>query len=69
MAEEHENRPSLKTGKEFRQVVEVGPASTWDKFYIKLFNVDYSKDPDELPHEVDECAAKEKDSEMEKRTT
>ena len=70
MAEEHENRPSLQKTKKYRQVVELGSASAWDKFYLDLFHVDfYQKDYDQLPHEVNECAANEEDSELETRIT
>ena len=70
MAEEHEKRPSLKKEKEYRQVVELGSASSWDKFELDLFRVKYEKNKhDPLPDEINECAANEKDSELETRIT
>jgi hypothetical protein len=69
MAEEHEKRPSVKTNKKFRQVVKLGSASSWKKFNLDLFQVDYDRHVyDPLPSEVHECAAKEKDSVLDTRT-
>ena len=68
MAEEHENRTSLQKKKVFRQVVKLGSASSWRKFNLDLFRVDYLKNEyDQLPREVDECAANEKDPVLETR--
>ena len=65
MAEEHENRLSLGT-KKYRHVVTLGSASSWTKFNLELFRVEYKKNIyDPLPSEVEECAANEKDSLLE----
>jgi hypothetical protein len=71
MAKEHENRLSLKRKTMmYRQVVKMGSASSWDKFNLDLFQVDYDKNAyDQLPHDVDECAANEKDPILETRIT
>ena len=69
MAEEHENRPSLKKEKKYRQVVKLGSASSWDKFNLDLFHVDTNAFPDPLPEEVNECAAEGKDLFLETRIT
>ena len=70
MAEDHENRPRLNATKQYRQVVRLGSASAWDKFYLDLFQVDYDKNLyDQLPPEVDESTANEKDPELETRIT
>ena len=70
MAEEHENRPNIRRRRAYRQEVILGSASSWTKFNLDLFRVDYDKAVYEpLPTEVHDCAAQEKDPEFEKRTT
>jgi len=42
--------------------VVLGSASSWRKFNLELFQVDFDKDKcGRLPGEVDECTANEKD--------
>lgn len=65
MAEKHEKTPASKREKMFRQVVKLGSASSWTKFNLDTFQVDYERDSDPLPPEVYECAAKEKDQRFE----
>jgi hypothetical protein len=53
MAEKHESNPSLQTSGDFRKRVEVGSASSWTAFNLKLFRAIYEKDDyDELPPAV-----------------
>jgi hypothetical protein len=70
MAEERGDKLSLPKKKTYRQVVKLGSASAWDKFTLDLFRVDFDKNAyDQLPHEVDECAATKKDPVLETRIT
>jgi len=53
MAEEHESNPSLRKSSDFRKRVEVGSASSWTAFNLKLFWAIYENDDyDELPPAV-----------------
>jgi hypothetical protein len=68
MEDEREDKPNLQQPKKYRQVVKLGSASEWDKINLDRFRVDYDKNAyDQLPDEVDECAAKVKDPELEAR--
>lgn len=53
MAEKHESNPSLRKSGEFCKRVEVGSASSWSTFNLKLFRAIYDKEGhDELPQSM-----------------
>ena len=53
MAEKHEKTPTQAKTSEFRRIIELGSASSWNVFERKLFGVLFEKDQyDEIPPEV-----------------
>lgn len=55
MAKKRETCPSPRTQTEFRETIEIGSASSWRKFNLELFGVEYKRhEYDSLPDEAQE---------------